>query len=165
MKTVKFNPLRRVKSLDKVVVASYSTWRRVKTADYSKFKLILSTAHHSMDNSEYVYNHKGELLYFYDYNPVDIEVYKHNVFDEFNPPKSQYIIDWGESICFRIKGADVDGVPTFSHFTQESIATHYKDMNDFTPLTVGMVKHWLGVFLYYLENNYLEYKQVKTCTK
>ena len=51
-----------------------------------------------------------------------------------------------------VKGFDCDNVPVFSHNTADYIATHYKDMNQFEPLTVGMVKLWFGWFLFNLEN-------------
>ena len=43
MKTITFRPLRRIKKTGKIVVASYMQWRKVKTADYSKFKLVVDT--------------------------------------------------------------------------------------------------------------------------
>src|SRR5690606_11615957 len=77
MKTIKFRPLRRIKKTGKITVASYMQWRNLMTADYREFNLILSEEHKAFPKDEYVYNHKGEVLFFFDYNPLDVPVFQH----------------------------------------------------------------------------------------
>jgi hypothetical protein len=55
---------------------------------------------------------------------------------------------------YSAKGLDCDGVPTFSHQTANSIYNS-KDIKDFEPLTVEIVRWWFGWFLYQLKNNEL----------
>ncbi len=48
---------------------------------------------------------------------------------------------------------DCNGTPIFSHLTADYIATHYKDVTQFEPLTVKQVVFWFGWFIYGLENS------------
>lgn len=48
MRTIKFRPLRVIKKTGKITVASYMQWRKVMTADYNQFNLIISDDHKKM---------------------------------------------------------------------------------------------------------------------
>jgi len=165
MNTITFRPLRRVKKSGKIVVASYMQWRKLKTADYSKFNLIVDNEYSTMPKNEFVYDHEGNLLFFKAVNPADISVV--NVVESG--------MTYGEIVCLNEKnvtgicqyrlgnhshyigtGIDCDGVPTFSHFTMDYLGTNYSDMESYTPLTVGIVRKWFGWFLYQLENSNLQ---------
>ncbi len=147
----------------KITVASYMQWRKVMTADYNKFNLIISDEHKVMSKSEYVYNHKGEQLYFRNYNPADVPIFS-APFDlnDVREKHPQYGVRWeiNNHINYTMIGTDCDGVPCFSHFTANYIADHYfKKINDFVPLTVEIVSYWYGWFLWQLNNSYIS--QVK----
>ena len=159
MKTITFRPLRRIKKTGKIVVASYIQWRKVKTADYSKFKLVVDTEYKSMIESEYVYNHTGEQLFFFTYNPDEIPIYNQTgILDiDLQPIPTPWAIKWIDSnkMFYSCKGVDCDGVPAFAHYTANHCCD-YDDINQFEPLTVGMVTKWFGWFLYQLENSELQ---------
>jgi len=173
MKTVKFRPLRRIKKTGKITVASYMEWNRLRCADYSKFILIVNDEYKKLPKSEFVYNHKGELLYFFDYNPADVPIYDsvvERIFDEnwldrVHANKKPFGIRWSDSTkaSYRMDGADCVGTPTFSFFTQEYISDYFcssvggypERIFDFNPLTVGTVVKWLGWFLWQLQNSRL----------
>jgi hypothetical protein len=73
MKVVIFKPLRRIKKTGKITVASYMQWRKVKTSDYNNFSLIIDDEYKSFPKDEYVYDHKGENLFWYNFkNPQDV---------------------------------------------------------------------------------------------
>jgi hypothetical protein len=132
MKTITFRPLRKLKS-GKIAVASYAQWRKVKCADRSKFKLILSTEYKEFPESARVFNHLGDdLLWKNCCNPHEL--------------------------CggYSIHGCDCDGVPAFSHGTINDVYNSKADTRPLEPLTVGVVKKWIGWFLYQLENTDLE---------
>lgn len=161
MKTITFRPLRRIKKTGKITVASYAQWRKVKTADYNKFRLIVDNEYKTMPKGEYVYNHEGEQLFFYAYNPNDIPIFNWSPVWDLETIRQNHIsygINWGGGNCinFHADGLDCDGVPTLSHYSADSIAEHYKNMNDFEPLTVQMVVKWFGWFLLQLDNSYLQ---------
>lgn len=166
MKIIKFTPLRRVKKSGKITVASYMQWRKVKTADYNEFKLLVGDEHKSMDIDEYVCNHKGEQLFWFMHKypyllPKNIVVAADVVrvlgIDESFLDGEEWKISEpiGKGFHWSVKGFDCDGVPVFSHNTQNYVATHYNDMNEFEPLTVGMVTRWFGWFLLELDNSKL----------
>ena len=149
-----------MKETGKITVASYSQWRKVMTADYNKFHLIISDEHKKISKSEFVHNHKGEILFFYNYNPADVPVFQWNKsfdLDTIRENNRQYGILWSydNNVNYIMKGSDCAGVPTFSHFTASHIATHHKDMTEFYPLTVSTVLKWYGWFLWRLNNSYL----------
>ena len=102
MKTIKFRPLRRIKKTGKITVASYMQWRKVKTADYSQFKLIVNQEYKTFDKDELVYDHKGENLFWRHYNPEEIPLFE-------NHNQKTWKTDY-DMYC--AKGLDVDGVPT-----------------------------------------------------
>lgn len=161
MRTIKFRPLRLIKKTGKITVASYMQWRKVMTADYSKFNLIISDDHMKMAKGDLVHNHKGEPLFFYDYNPADVPVFQWSILfdlDAITENNKQYGILWRYSnhVNYRMDGTDCGGVPTFSHFTADHIATFCRDVTAFEPLTVEMVSKWYGWFLWRLDNSYLE---------
>lgn len=97
-------------------------------ASHSKFKLIVLDEYKAMPPDEQVHNHKGEPLFFFTYRPDE--------HTSFPYPH----------------GLDCDGVPTFSHNTADRIAGDFDDMEQFEPLTVGMVTKWWGWLLYRMEN-------------
>jgi hypothetical protein len=163
MRTITFRPLRRIKKLNKIVVASYGTWSNVMTADNNKFNLILSDEHKLFSPDEYVYNHKGELIFWFNINPADIPVFTYNPlinFDEIRTKHRWYGTLWeqGRHVNYIGPGLDCSGVPTFSHFTQDRAADPYYDITEFEPLTVKTVTHWYGWFLLQLNNSYLQKK-------
>ncbi len=156
-RTIKFRPLRVIKKTGKVTVASYMQWRKVRTADYRNFNLIMTDEHKKMAKGDFVYNHKGEPLFFYDYNPADVPVFQWNKLfnlDVIRENNEQYGILWEYEghVNYFMKGTDCSGVPSFSHFTADHIADHYKDLTAFEPLTVEMVSRWYGWFLWRLNN-------------
>lgn len=156
MKSIKFRPLRYVKNKDKIVVSSYMQWRKVMTANYSEFELIINSDHLKMNPEALVYNHKGEELFFYTYNPSEIPVFNWSVLfnlDDISESYSQYGINWNydSAINYNMKGTDCDGVPTFSHFTIDYVVNNFKRINDFEPLKVKTVVFWFGWFLYRLD--------------
>lgn len=165
MKTITFRPLRRIKKTGKIAVASYMQWRKVKTADYEPFSLIIDNECAGMPSNEFVYNHEGKQLFFFPYPPqltehfgsqyMDTEV----VFQHFDgviwyPDGTGHVVRNGIPTYYTGRGIDCDGVPTFSHYTADYIATQARidyDLMVFEPLTVGMVKSWLTWFIYQLE--------------
>ena len=126
MKSIAFRPLRRL-SNGKVAVASYMQWNKVRVADYRKFQLVVRDEYKAMDPEEQVHNHKGEPLFF-----IAIEPDEHTAF----PYPT---------------GVDCDGTPCFSHYTANRIAENFTDVDQFEPLTVGIVTKWFGWFLYRLD--------------
>lgn len=166
MKEITFRPLRRNKKTGKVIVASYMGWRKVMTADYSKFNLIVDDEYKKFPSNDFVYNHKGELLFFFTYNPADIPVYDSDAervidehwLDKIHESREPHGIRWssGGHINYSGKGMDCEGIPVFSHCTQDYVADYYKDVDKFEPLTVGTVVKWFGWFLYQLNNSYLQ---------
>ena len=172
MRSLVFRPLRRVKKTGKVVVASYMQWRKVMTADYSKFNLTIDDEYKTMPSDEFVYNHKGELLFFFTYNPYDIPVYDSDAerildddwLDKIHASKQPYGIRWNINeqghVNYNCKGMDCDGVPSFSHWYEDRITQkdtwEYYGPDQFEPLTVKTVTKWFGWFLYQLNNSYLK---------
>lgn len=158
MKTITFRPLRRIKKTGKIAVASYMGWRKVKTADYGKFNLVIDNEYKDMPMGEYVHDHEGELLFFYAYNPADIPVFNSQLVDlEYIFATTDVRGFYGETANhYSGNGIDCDGVPTFSHFSADYLGKHEYDVNKFEPLTVGMVVKWFGWFLLQLDNSYLQ---------
>lgn len=167
MKDITFRPLRRIKKSGKIVVESYMQWRKLMTADYDKFNLTIGDEYKSLPPDEFVHNHKGELLFFYKYNPADIPVYDseaqgiidddwlHKLHESYAP----HGIRWKNSeghVNYNVPGMDCDGVPVFSHCTQDYVAEYYKKVENFEPLTVKTVVHWFGWIIYQLNNSYLK---------
>lgn len=156
MKTITFRPLRRIKKTGKITVASYMQWRKIKTADYSKFILVIDDEYKSFPKDEYVYNHNGENLFWKNYNPEEIplicpwSLMSASAVSGNRP--SQWKTNYG---MYSAKGLDVDGVPTFSHGTANEIYSK-ADMKDYEPLTVEIVAWWFGWFLYQLQNSELK---------
>lgn len=161
MKSILFRPLRRVKKTGKIVVSSYQQWRKVKTADYNKFMLTIDTEYKSLSSNDYVYNHKGEQLFWFDYHPSSIPVFNSGAiidFDKILQENGHYAVDYGESKSYHARGLDCDGVPVFTHYTVNHISDYFKNMNQFEPLTVGKVIDLFGWFLYQLKNTDLTLK-------
>ena len=150
IKTINFRPLRRVKKTGKIVVASYMQWRKVKLADYNKFNLIIDPEYKILPKDEYIYNHKGENLFWRHYNPEEIPIVtSYELIDG-----EQFLPDnWRTDYeMYSAKGLDCDGVPAFSNYTANDIVNSKADMTDFEPLTVKTVQYWFGWFMYKLNN-------------
>lgn len=158
MKTIKFRPLRRIKKTGKITVASYMQWRKVKTADYNTFQLIVDDEYKSLPKDELVYNRNGENLFWRNFNPENIPTLPPYILrdEKYEYPK-QWKTNYDMGYCdhFSARGLDCDGVPTFSHFTADDIFNSKADMADFEPLTVEIVTWWFGWFLYQLTNSKL----------
>lgn len=170
MKEIKFRPLRRLKS-GKIAVASYMQWRKVKTADYSKFSLIVNSEYKTFQEDELVYNHKGENLFWKDFDPEKIPYLPMYILrgEDYEYPKRwRTNYDMGHSDSFSARGLDCSGVPTFSHGTQHNLtignmrnytleeATEVLNpMGEYELLTVSVVVKWFGWFLYNLNNSVL----------
>jgi hypothetical protein len=160
MKTLIFRPLRRIKKTGKIVVASYPLWRKIKTADYNSFILVIDDEYKTLPADEYVYNHKGENLFWRDFDPEQISVLPPYILrgDDFEYPypwKSVLEFDGIINIHYSAPGLDCDGVPAFAHYTATDIFNGRSDMTNFEPLTVGMVRKWFWWFLYQLNNSKL----------
>lgn len=160
MKSITFRPLRRIKKTGKITVASYMGWHKVMTADYGKFNLVIDDEYKRLPNDEFVYNHNGEQLFFFDYNPVDIPVYNSETMNllELHESNKPYGIIWQGMSChvnYVARGMDCSGCPTFSYHTAE-LCEKYSDITQFEPLTVRTVVKWFGWFLYQLNNSYLQ---------
>lgn len=156
MKTIKFKPLRKVKKTGKIVVASYSQWRKIKTADYYDFELIINEDFKNFNDNELVHNHKGENLFWLHYNPEEIPTVNHLqvIYDENEYPKMWRTV-YGMYSC---KGLDVDGVPTFTNLTLNELGKYKGSIIDYEPLTVKDVKYWFGWFIYNLDNAQLNFE-------
>lgn len=155
MKEIKFRPLRRIKKSGKIVVASYMQWRKVKVADYDNFILSIDNEYKSLPKDELVYNHNGENLFWRHYNPEEIPMLnRYALVDGEAPPyPPMWKTDYG---MYSAKGLDCDGVPAFSHGTaNEIVKDHTRDLSEYEPLTVEIVRWWFGWFLYQLENSRL----------
>lgn len=131
-------------------------WRKVMTADYSKFELVVDDEYKIMPEDEYVYDHKGELLFFPDYSPNDIPVFVYPFDIEISKMPTPRALHWGSSVSYSGVGIDCSGVPTFNHYTADYLGSNYKNVAQFEPLTVRTVRKWFGWFLYQLNNSYLQ---------
>lgn len=171
MRTIKFRPLRVIKKSGKIAVASYAQWRSIKTSDYNNFNLIIDERYKMLNDEDFVYNHLGQQLFFYDFKPDEIIVNPEiPELDAFIPSqksteeylnfrdKNPYILlDKGYYQTYWCRGLDCDGVPIFSHWDADYIVSdHTRDYTAFVPLTVGMVKMWFGWFLWQLDNSRLK---------
>lgn len=163
MKTITFRPLRRIKKTGKITVASYMQWRKVKAADYNNFTLIVNEEYKTFPKDELVYDHNGENLFWY--NHLNPDTLPKNIMTADSASKvlgvdrsifdgEEYKISKpiGNGFHWSVRGFDCDGVPVFSHYTTNYLATHYENLSDFEPLTVEMVSMWFGWFLYQLNN-------------
>ncbi len=155
MKKIIFRPLRRIKKTGKITVASYMQWRKVKTADYGKFILLINDEYKAFPKDELVFNHSGENLFWRHYNPEEIPILNRYALSDGEQPAypPMWKTDYG---MYSAKGLDCDGVPAFSHGTSKEIYNSKADMKNFEPLTVEMVNWWFGWFLYQLENSHLQ---------
>lgn len=164
MKTLLFRPLRFVKSLDKIVVASYSQWNRVKTADYNKFNLVIDDMYRKFSGNALVYNHVGEQLFWRDYEPSSITVFDFRcglTFDEMRAINSNFAYSMVVTLSYHSKGLDCQGTPIFSHGTVSNIVNGHREIskiNEYDLLTVDIVRKWYGWFLFNLENSSITIK-------
>jgi hypothetical protein len=122
MKSITFRPLRRIQKTGKITVASYMQWRRVKTADYSEFTLVIDECYKEFDSAEYVHDHKGKLLFWYNHpNPQALPLRYANIDSvcKFLGVEKDYFEgeEWklnqplGEGFATSVQGFDCDGVP------------------------------------------------------
>lgn len=155
--------------MGKIIVASYMGWRKMITADYSKFNLIVADDYKTMKKDDFVYNHDGDLLYWFTMNPEEIPIYDYSPFmnqDDIGEERFflgesfryNYAMSYADchSTHFLVDGLDCDGVPTFSHCTQDRVAESYKDVEKFEPLTVATVIKWFWWLAYQLNNSSLQ---------
>jgi hypothetical protein len=155
---IKFRPLRRVSKTGKIAVASYGLWNSVRVADNNPFELIVNNEYKDFPKQEYVYNHKGEQLFFYDYNPYKMPMYKPGIpLDrdrrEIIKEHGGYGLSYkGGYVNYSAKGLDCEGTPCLSHYTMDYVADHNYNISDFEPLTVHMAIEWYGWFLLNLKN-------------
>lgn len=161
MKEIKFRPLRRIKKTGKICVASYMQWNAIMTADYDKFKLTVVDEYSKMPKDEFVYNHLGELLYFFDFDPNDIPIfdtYESNGIMRYINGRPHYGITHGHyhHTAFNVRGTDCYGIPIFTHLDANNIGTHYDNPFDFTPLTVDIVVKWLCWIMFRLKRAEIE---------
>ena len=172
MKTITFRPIRLNKKTDKIIVASYVQWRKVKTADYNEFVLVVDEIYKTFPKDELVYNHNGEQLFWKDFDPEQIPYLPpYEIRDEdFQYPKQwRTNYNMGYSDSFSARGLDCSGVPTFSHgtanhltngnmrnYTLEEVGEVLNPMAEYELLTVGVVVKWFGWFLYQLEKSNLK---------
>lgn len=134
-------------------------WRKIKTADYNEFNLIVDDSYKKISPDEYVYDHKGEQLFWRNYNPEEIPMLnRYALIDGERPPyPPMWKTDYG---MYSGKGIDCDGVPAFSHGSaNEIVKDHTRNLNEYIPLTVEIVNWWFGWFLYQLENVNLQYRK------
>lgn len=163
MRVIKFRPLRRLKT-GKLAVASYMTWHKVRCANRYDLNLVIDAEYKAFPQDEFVYNHKGEHLFWFDFQPKDISVFTYGDYDDginlelIREHFEHYGIDWnsGHPVNYNVRGLDCEGTPTFSHITHKE-AAQWEDVTQFSPLTVKTVRLWLEWFLYNLENSNINY--------
>jgi hypothetical protein len=172
MKTIIFRPLRKIKKTGKVTVASYMQWRKVKTADYSNFLLIVNEEYKTFPKDELVYDHNGENLFWKDFDPEQIPILPPYILrqENYEYPK-QWRTNYGMGYCdhFCASGLDCSGVPLFSHGTEHNltignmhdytlgdVGEQINAMHEYELLTVEVVVKWFGWFLYQLEKAQLQ---------
>ncbi len=146
-------------------------WNRIMTADYNKFNLVVNDEYKQFPKDEFVYDHNGNLLFFFNYNPADIPVYNsdaeriidENWLDKIHASKKPHGIRWDKSeghVSYNAPGMDCQGTPTFSHWNEDRITQedtwNYYGHDKFEPLTVETVVKWFGWFLFQLNNSYLQ---------
>lgn len=160
MKSITFRPLRRVKKTGKIVVAAYTQWNRVRTADYSAFSLVVDNEYAAMPADEFVYDHNGKQLFCCNVEPDSLPVFEYYEgisYVALRQLHTNCAIDCGSHMTYLGPMFDCVGTPAFSHLTADDIATHhFADITAFEPLTIGMVVKWFGWFLYNLENSSLQ---------
>jgi hypothetical protein len=177
MKTITFRPLRRIKKTGKITVASYMQWRKVKTADYNNFKLVVNEEYKTFSKDELVYDHNGENLFWKDFDPEQIPYLPPYILmgENYEYPKrwrTNHDLGCGDS--YSARGLDCSGVPTFSHGTQqnltignvynytlEEVGEVLKPMSEYELLTVGVVTKWIGWFLWKLDNANIQFGDLK----
>jgi len=161
MKEITFRPLRRHKKSGKIIVASYESWHKVKKADYSQFKLVIDKTYKQFDKNEFVFNYQGEQLFFFTYNPDEIPVYNQTgILDiDLQHMPHPWVVNFidGRNPFYNCHGVDCYGTPAFNHYTANRCAD-FNDINQFEPLTVGMVDKWVGWFIWQLQNATVEAK-------
>ncbi len=154
-KIIKFRPLRRHKKSGKIIVASYMSWNKIRSADYwQKFELVVDNEYRELPRHERVYNHKLEDLWFFKYKPEDIKTYPSVAAPEGANYGTPYIIDYGDGqhyMCMGI-GLDAAGTPCLSHYTTNQLANDNYNLEMVEPLTVGAVIDWYVWFLFNLNN-------------
>lgn len=179
MKNHLFRPLRRIKTTSKVVVAAYPQWRKILSADYAglmgsvsqeyggqpdhdAFMRSVDREYAGLPEEEHVYNHRGEPLFWRDFDPARIPVFEYNVLFDLAAIQAAhpfYAIRWTPEGRINYSSSrlhlDCDGVPAFSHYTISYVAEHQAAFAEYEPLTVGIVVKWFGWLLYQRESGRL----------
>lgn len=174
MKSITFRPLRRIKKTGKITVASYVQWNKIRCGNYLEFILNVNNEYENFDKAEFVYNHKGELLYHFNYNPWEVFESHYSCIApgfDWDYMRKTYINftlvnkdrEGKEYKSYHWRGADCMGTPCFTHYDEDRITSddtwNYYGHEAFEPVTVGYVIIWLGWFLYQLENSHLQISQ------
>lgn len=158
MKYVKFRPLMVQKSTGKIIVAGYAQWRKFWLTRYDKpnVDIVIDS---NYDESAYVFNHKGEQLFWRKNIMPDVLPKRHR--RDYNRILATVGI-WepmGESESgFEgyVDGLDCDGIPTFSHGTSKYIASTRNELEEWEPLTVGIINIWFGYILWRFNSHSIE---------
>lgn len=167
MRTIQFIPLRRIKKTGKATVSNYLQWNKVSSSDSLPFELTLRGHFKEFDLKERVYNHKGELLFWYNHKDFDsLPKWKPSpemmdfIQEEFDGElwKLHKIEDMPERLDPSVMGFDCNSTPVFSHYTQDYIGIHCAEVKDFEILTVETVLKWYGWFIYNLKNAQIKYE-------
>ena len=129
---MKFRPLRIKKG--KVTVSSYMSWRKFFNRGVYGGLVSLVKEYEAFNQEEFVFNHKGEQLFFPNYLPESIK-------------EQGYVV-----------GFDCDKVPCFSHYTVKMISklSSIEVIDTFEPLRVKDVVKWLWWLIY--ENETIKLK-------
>lgn len=153
MKEIRFQLLRRLPGSNKIAVAGYQQWRKLKIEDNKgrEFHIVLDRTHLNVPEDTLICNHKGENLFWKDFDPEALPQLPHYspVYEKFPSLPDGWQKD-GET--FAAFGIDVEGVPTFSHWDANTIASTSEDMSAWEPLTARTVRRWFERMLYRMEN-------------
>ncbi len=75
-------------------------WNKVKTANYNEFNLIINEDYKKFRADDFVYDHEGNHLFFYPYNPSEIPVFNHHPFmdwESIRKNNNEYGIRWSSN--------------------------------------------------------------------
>lgn len=167
MKQITFRPIRKDKKTGKMIVASYMQWRKVWTANYGKCELTIVNEYKGVNPDDFVYNHKGDQLFWFNHKDPDALPKNYANIERtcellgieeevFAGEEWKLTEPLTQGFHWSVRGFDCDGIPNFSH-CDANYCTQFDDMEQFEPLTVGMVVLWFGWILCRLENTTLKY--------
>lgn len=123
METITFNPFR-IDKTGRIIVSSYMYWRKPLMLHRSgKQAIIKTTVDLDFNFKGFVYNSKGQKLYWPN-------------FKSFDDIPERYIV-----------GLDCEGTPAFAHVTEERISDDKTDFfkrykYNMQPLTIDVVKRY-----------------------